>query len=263
MHPMLNIAVRAARSAGHVIDRNRHRIADLTIESKQRNDFVSEVDRQAEARIVETLLRAYPDHAILAEEGGVQGEPESAYRWIIDPLDGTTNFLHGLPHFAVSIALEHQGKLLLGLVYNPVSEELFVAERGNGAYLNNRRIRASKRRGLDGALLATGIPFNQDRNFERFIDTISGFYGPIAGVRRFGSAALDLAYVACGRYDGYWEYGLKTWDMAAGALLVREAGGVVIEPSGGEDYLTSGNVIAANPKLTHQMLQSIQQATAD
>ncbi|HHQ69605.1 MAG TPA: inositol monophosphatase [Halothiobacillaceae bacterium] len=261
MHPMLNIAVRAARSAGDIIDRNRHRITDLTIESKQRNDYVSDVDRQAEASIINTLTRAYPDHAILAEESGDQGQGESDYRWIIDPLDGTTNFLHGIPHFAVSIALEHQGKLLLGLVYNPVTEELFVAERGNGAFLNNRRIRVTKRRGLEGALLATGIPFNQDRNFKRFIDTTSAFYGPISGVRRFGSAALDLAYVACGRFDGYWEYGLKPWDVAAGALLVREAGGVVIDTDGSDSYLKTGNVIAANPKLTHQMLQTIKQAT--
>ncbi|MGM0690642.1 MAG: inositol monophosphatase family protein [Pseudomonadota bacterium] len=256
-HPMLNIAVRAARAAGSVISRSRDRVNDLTIESKKRNDFVSEVDHQAEAAIIDTLLRAYPDHAILAEESGAAGQEGAEFRWIIDPLDGTTNFLHGIGHYAVSIALERQGRLELGVIYNPVNQELFTAERGGGAFLDNRRIRVAPRKGLDGALLGTGIPFRDDQNLERYIATLRALHGPIAGIRRPGSAALDLAYVAAGRFDGFWEFGLKPWDMAAGVLLVREAGGVVIDNQGGDDYLDSGNVICANPKLVHAMLQAI------
>ncbi|MFW5954965.1 MAG: inositol monophosphatase family protein [Guyparkeria sp.] len=259
-HPMLNIAVRAARAAGSIISRSHHRVNDLTIESKRRNDYVSDVDRQAEGAIIDTLLRAYPDHGILAEESGAGGREGSDYRWIIDPLDGTTNFLHGIPHYAVSIALEYQGRLELGVVYNPVNQELFTAERGGGAFLDNRRIRVAPRKGLEGALLGTGIPFRDDQNLERYIATLRALHGPIAGIRRPGSAALDLAWVACGRFDGFWEFGLKPWDMAAGVLLIREAGGVVIDTQGGDGYLASGNLIGANPKLTHVMLQAISKA---
>lgn len=257
---MLNIAVRAARAAGSVISRSHHRISDLTIESKRRNDYVSDVDRQAEGAIIDTLLRAYPDHGILAEESGAGGQEGSEFRWIIDPLDGTTNFLHGIPHYAVSIALERHGRLELGVIYNPVNQEMFTAERGGGAFLDNRRIRVTPRKGLEGALLGTGIPFRDDQNLERYIATLRALHGPIAGIRRPGSAALDLAYVAAGRFDGFWEYGLKPWDMAAGVLLVREAGGVVIDTQGSDEYLDNGNVICANPKLTHAMLQAISKA---
>jgi len=257
---MLNIAVRAARAAGSVISRSRDRVNDLTIESKKRNDFVSDVDHQAEAAIIDTLRRAYPDHAILAEEAGASGEDGAEYRWIIDPLDGTTNFLHGIGHYAVSIALERRGRLEIGVIYNPVNQELFTAERGAGAFLDNRRIRVSPRKGLDGALLGTGVPFTDDQNLDRYLATLKALHGPIAGIRRPGSAALDLAYVAAGRFDGFWEFGLKPWDMAAGVLLVREAGGLVVDHRGGEDYLANGNVICANPKLAHVMLQRISKA---
>ncbi len=259
---MLTMAVRAARAAGTVISRATDHVADLTIESKQRNDFVSEVDRQAEHAIIDILKRAYPDHHFLGEESGDTGSELSEYRWIIDPLDGTTNFLHGLPHYAVSIALEYQGRLELGVIYNPSNQELFTAERGGGAFLNNRRIRVAGLRSLEGALLGTGFPFRADQDVERYLKTFRALHGPLSGIRRAGSAALDLAYVASGRLDGFWEFGLLPWDMAAGILMVREAGGIVIDFSGKEEFMTSGNVIAANPKITHAMLKAISTSLA-
>ncbi|HQS02585.1 MAG TPA: inositol monophosphatase family protein [Halothiobacillus sp.] len=261
-HPMLTMAVRAARAAGTVISRATDHVADLTIESKQRNDFVSEVDRQAEHAIIDILKRAYPDHHFLGEESGDTGSELSEYRWIIDPLDGTTNFLHGLPHYAVSIALEYQGRLELGVIYNPSNQELFTAERGGGAFLNNRRIRVAGLRSLESALLGTGFPFRADQDVERYLKTFRALHGPLSGIRRAGSAALDLAYVASGRLDGFWEFGLLPWDMAAGILMVREAGGIVIDFSGKEEFMASGNVIAANPKITHAMLKAISASLA-
>ncbi|MBN2855833.1 MAG: inositol monophosphatase [Halothiobacillaceae bacterium] len=259
---MLTMAVRAARAAGTVISRATDHVADLTIESKQRNDFVSEVDRQAEHAIIDILKRAYPDHHFLGEESGDTGSELSEYRWIIDPLDGTTNFLHGLPHYAVSIALEYQGRLELGVIYNPSNQELFTAERGGGAFLNNRRIRVAGLRSLESALLGTGFPFRADQDVERYLKTFRALHGPLSGIRRAGSAALDLAYVASGRLDGFWEFGLLPWDMAAGILMVREAGGIVIDFSGKEEFMASGNVIAANPKITHAMLKAISTSLA-
>lgn len=259
-HPMLTMAVRAARAAGTVISRATDHVADLTIESKQRNDFVSEVDRQAEHAIIDILKRAYPDHQFLGEESGDSGQADSAYRWIIDPLDGTTNFLHGLPHYSVSIALEYQGRLELGVIYNPSNQELYTAERGGGAFLNNRRIRVAGLRNLEGALLGTGFPFRLEQDIDAYLKTFRALHGPLAGIRRAGSAALDLAYVAAGRLDGYWEFGLRPWDIAAGVLMVREAGGVVVDFSGKEEFMTNGNLIAANPKITHAMLKSISQS---
>jgi myo-inositol-1(or 4)-monophosphatase len=259
---MLTMAVRAARAAGTVISRATDHVADLTIESKQRNDFVSEVDRQAEHAIIDILKRAYPDHHFLGEESGDTGSELSEYRWIIDPLDGTTNFLHSLPHYAVSIALEYQGRLELGVIYNPSNQELFTAERGGGAFLNNRRIRVAGLRSLEGALLGTGFPFRADQDVERYLKTFRALHGPLSGIRRAGSAALDLAYVASGRLDGFWEFGLLPWDMAAGILMVREAGGIVIDFSGKEEFMASGNVIAANPKITHAMLKAISTSLA-
>ncbi|ACX97002.1 inositol monophosphatase [Halothiobacillus neapolitanus c2] len=257
---MLTMAVRAARAAGTVISRATDHVADLTIESKQRNDFVSEVDRQAEHAIIDILKRAYPDHQFLGEESGDSGQTESAYRWIIDPLDGTTNFLHGLPHYSVSIALEYQGRIELGVIYNPSNQELYTAERGGGAFLNNRRIRVAGLRNLEGALLGTGFPFRPEQDLDAYLKTFRALHGPLAGIRRAGSAALDLAYVAAGRLDGYWEFGLQPWDIAAGVLMVRESGGVVVDFSGKEEFMTSGNLIAANPKITHAMLKAISQS---
>lgn len=255
MQPMLNIAVRAARAAGDVIMRRLDRLDTIAVETKQRNDFVSEVDREAEARIIRILRRAYPDHGILAEESG-ESEGDG-HVWIIDPLDGTTNFLHGFPHFAVSIALAHGGRLEQAVIYDPVRQELFAASRGAGATLNDHRIRVAGRRGLEGALLGTGFPFRDDQPGEVYLDLLREFMRRTAGIRRPGSAALDLAYLAAGRIDGFWELGLSRWDIAAGALLVREAGGIVGDLRGGDDYLASGDVVAANPKLYHAMMQVI------
>ncbi len=257
MQPMLNIALRAARHAGDFIVRKINKLPELRVEVKAQNDYVSEVDREAEARIIEDLLKAYPGHGILAEESGaIEGDGE--FRWIIDPLDGTTNYLHGLPHYAVSIACEHRGRLAHGVIYDPYRQELFAASRGDGATLNNRRIRVSNPKKLDATLLATGFPFRNPAQLDEFLRVFSAFFTSASDIRRAGSAALDLAYVAAGRLDGYWESGLQSWDLAAGALLVREAGGLVTDYNGNEHFLENGQVVAANPKLITEMLRSIQ-----
>jgi myo-inositol-1(or 4)-monophosphatase len=255
MNPMLTIAVRAAREAGRIITRNFNRIDRLTISDKGSNDFVSEVDRNAEAVIINLLREKYPNHAILAEESGKHGADD--YLWIIDPLDGTTNFLHGFPQFAVSIALKIKGRLEVGVVYDPVSEEMYTACRGEGALLNDKKIRVSSRKGLDGALLGTGLPYRDFRFTENYMGMLKELIKHSAGVRRPGSAALDFAYVAAGRMDGFWELGLCEWDFAAGALLVREAGGLVTDIGGGERHFETGNVIAGNIKVHNAMLKCI------
>ncbi|MES9816075.1 MAG: inositol monophosphatase family protein [Candidatus Thiodiazotropha sp.] len=255
MNPMLTIAVRAAREAGRIITRNFNRIDRLTISDKGSNDFVSEVDRNAEAVIINLLREKYPHHAILAEESGKQGADD--YIWIIDPLDGTTNFLHGFPQFAVSIALKIKGRLEVGVVYDPVSEEMYTACRGEGALLNDKKIRVSGRKGLNGALLGTGLPYRDFRFTDNYMGMLKALIKDSAGVRRPGSAALDFAYVAAGRMDGFWELGLREWDFAAGTLLVREAGGLVTDIGGGERYLETGNVIAGNIKVHNAMLKCI------
>ncbi|KPV40469.1 inositol monophosphatase [Thiohalorhabdus denitrificans] len=256
MHPMLTTAVRAARSAGDLIVRAFDRLDELTVDTKGPHDFVTQVDRAAEETIVNALHKAYPDHAIVGEEGGVHREG-SRYRWIIDPLDGTTNFLQGLPHFAVSIALEEDGKLDQAVIYDPVKNDLFVASRGAGAQLNERRIRMPERKGLDGTVLATGFPFKYPELMEAYLDTFRAYVRHTSGIRRWGSAALDLAYTACGRYDGFWEFKLNPWDMAAGALIVREAGGIVTDFEGGDDFFTSGNILAASPRVHRPMLAEL------
>jgi len=255
MHPMLNIAIRAARAAGDSIVREMDRVSDISVDIKGKNDFVTEVDRQAEYIIIETIKKAYPDHAFLGEETGKSGESECL--WIIDPLDGTTNFLHGIPHFAVSIALEHKGHLDQAVIYDPVKQELFTASKGKGAQLNNKKIRVSSQKTLDGALLATGFPFGDSQSVDKFIASFKTLFPKIAGIRRPGVASLDLAYVACGRFDGFWEYGLKPWDIAAGVLIVQEAGGINSDMSGGEDFMESGDIISANPKLIKEMFKNI------
>jgi myo-inositol-1(or 4)-monophosphatase len=255
MHPMLNIAVRAARTAGDLIVRHLDRVDQLTVTSKHRNDFVTEVDRQAEQAIIRVLRKAYPDHGILAEESGTQTGDE--YCWIIDPLDGTTNFLHGFPQFAVSIALRNQGRIEQGVVYDPLRQELFTATRGSGAQLNNRRIRVSRLTGLEGALLGTGFPFKMQEYLDAYLAMFRSLFTDTAGIRRAGAAALDLAYVAAGRLDGFWEIGLKPWDMAAGALLIQEAGGIVGDFAGGHTFLDNGNVAAGNPKVFAAIIRAI------
>ncbi len=256
MHPMLTIAVKAARRAGHIINRASQDLDLLTVRSKSHNEFVSEVDHAAEQAIVETLLAAYPDHAILAEERGAQGR--SDYVWIIDPLDGTTNFLHGFPQYSVSIALSHRGVLSQAVVYDPTRNELFTASRGRGAFLNDRRIRVSRRAKLAEALIGTGFPFRDFTLAEPYLKIFGDLLPRTAGLRRPGSAALDLAYVAAGRYDGFFEAGLKPWDMAAGALLILEAGGLIADFDGEDRYLETGNVVGGNPKVFAQLLQVIQ-----
>ena len=256
MHPTLNIAVKAARRAASVINRASTQLDLLTVQSKSPNDFVTEVDRAAEAAIIEVLRDAYPEHAILAEESGSSGDSE--YCWIIDPLDGTTNFIHGFPQYAISIALARNDVLEQAVVFDPVRNELFTASKGGGAFLNDRRIRVSRRIKLMDSLIGTGFPFRQNDNIEPYIGAFRELTQKTAGIRRPGAAALDLAYVACGRLDGFWEAGLSSWDMAAGALLILEAGGLVTDFGGGSDYLDSGRLVAGTPKVFAQLLPIVQ-----
>ncbi|OGT06184.1 MAG: inositol monophosphatase [Gallionellales bacterium RBG_16_57_15] len=255
MHPMLNIAVKAARRAGNLIHRSADKIDHLTVTRKSHADFVSEVDRAAEQTIIQTLLDAYPDHAILAEESGSQGESE--YLWIIDPLDGTTNFLHGLPQFAVSIALQHKGIITQAVVYDPVKNELFTATRGRGAFLNDKRIRVTRRVQLADSLIGTGFPYTRFEHMDAYMAIFRDLMQKTAGLRRPGSAALDLAWVATGRYDGFFETGLKPWDIAAGCLLITEAGGMVSDLHGSNTYLKTGHLCAGNPDIHAQLLKAI------
>ena len=261
MHPMLNIGIRAARAAGEIIIRNLEQVSDIQVHEKGLNDFVSEVDKKAEAVIIDTILKAYPRHSILAEESGHSGEGD--YQWIIDPLDGTTNYLHGFPQFAVSIGLKHGGNLEQAVIYDPMRQELFTATRGSGAYMNNRRIRVSKRKELNGALLGTGFPFGNNYKLEVFIKTFRALFPVAAGIRRAGAAALDLAYVASGRLDGFWEYGLKPWDMAAGALLIQEAGGIVTSINNDSNFMKSDNILTANTKLHEVMVKVLATSLAE
>jgi len=255
MHPMLNTAVKAARRAGSLINRASQDLDRLTVRHKNANDFVSEVDQLAEQAIIEILLDAYPKHAILAEESGSRGESE--FQWIIDPLDGTTNYLHSFPQYAVSIALLHKGVPTQAVVYDPVRNDLFTATRGAGAFRNDRRIRISKRTQLKDALIGTGFPFRDFTHMDAYMAMFKDMIQKTSGVRRPGSAALDLAYVAAGHLDGFWEIGLSPWDIAAGALLVTEAGGLVGDFEGNETYLDSGNIVAGNPKIFAQVLQTL------
>jgi myo-inositol-1(or 4)-monophosphatase len=261
MHPMLNIAIRAARSAGNIIIRSLQHVEHLEVTTKGRNDFVSDVDRLAEQEIINTIHKSYPEHAILAEESGNQGENDVV--WVIDPLDGTKNFLHGFPHYCVSIAIRVKGKIEHGVIYDPLRDELFSASRGAGAKLNDRRIRVSKRKELAGGLLATGFPFKYPQHFSSYLDTFSAVFPQVADIRRTGSAALDLAYVAAGRLDGYWEIGLEKWDLAAGTLLLEEAGGVVSDFIGGDDYYENGNIVVGNLAIHKQILTSIAPCLTD
>ena len=260
MQPMLNIAIRAAHKAGDFIVRKINKLPDLKVEVKAPNDFVSEVDRQAESLIIEELLKAFPNHSILAEESGII-EGSDDFRWIIDPLDGTTNYLHGFPHYAVSIACEHEGRLQHAAIYDPFKQELFAASRGDGATLNNRRLRVASLKTTQVALLATGFPFRHPQQLDEFLHTFSAFFSKASDVRRAGSAALDLAYVAAGRLDGYWESGLESWDMAAGALIVREAGGLATDFSGDTNFLETGSVVAGNPRIIGDMLRTLELTT--
>ena len=258
MHPMLTTAVKAARRAGNIINRGARDLDLLTVTAKGPKDFVSEIDHAAEAAIVETLLAAYPDHAILAEEGTNKGKnPQADYVWIIDPLDGTTNFLHGFPQYCVSIALAHKNVVQQGVIYDPVRNDLFTATRGRGAFLNDRRMRVSRRVHLRDCLIGTGFPFRDGSYLDTYLAMMKTMITQTAGLRRPGAAALDLAYVAAGFYDGFWEVGLNPWDVAAGSLLILESGGLIGDLAGDDNYLHGGQVIAANPKVFAQMVAAL------
>ena len=255
MQPLLNIAVRAARRAGEIIVRALERVDTLTITAKGRNDYVTEVDQAAEREIIASIRKFYPDHAFLAEESGVSGNSDTV--WIIDPLDGTTNFLHAMPIFAVSIACQIRGRLEHAVVYDPMRQEFFTASRGEGAQLEGKRIRVSSQRTLEGALIGTGLPFRMGAgHVDAYLAMLKVVMSTAAGVRRPGAAALDLAYVAAGRLDGFWEFGLSPWDTAAGTLLIQEAGGRVGTPAGSE-YALGPNVFAGNPKVYEELLAAL------
>lgn len=253
---MLNIAVRAARRAGSIINRAALSGDVLEVRSKRANDYVTQVDRAAEEAIIEIVRKAYPDHGFLAEESGA-AEAGAEYRWIIDPLDGTTNFIHGFPQYCISIGIEHRGALAHAVIYDPVKNELFTASKGRGAFLNDRRVRVSKCLRLQDALIGTGFPFKEVSRLELYTRQLTRFMQTSAGVRRAGAAALDLAYVACGRLDAFWELGLSPWDMAAGALLIQEAGGLVGDLQGEAGFMKSGDICAATPKLFPTLLEAL------
>lgn len=247
--PVLNVMVTAARKAARGLNRDFGEVEQLQVSVKGPGEFVSTADLRAERTLKTELLRARPGYGLLMEEGGATEGSDPHHRWIVDPLDGTTNFLHGIPHFAISIALERDGEVVAGVVYEPTRDEMFWAEKGVGAYLNDRRLRVSARRQLGDAVIGTGIPFRERGDHPAYIATLARVMGATSGVRRLGAAALDLAYVAAGRFDGFWEFGLFPWDVAAGLLLVREAGGFVSDLSGGQTMMTSGDVLAANGHL--------------
>ena len=255
-HPMLNIAVKAARAAGAIINRASMDLDILKISTKSPNDFVTEVDQMAEQAIIETILQAYPDHGILAEESGREhGAKHSEFVWIIDPLDGTTNFIHGFPVYCVSIALTHRGVVQQAVVYDPTRNDLFYATKGRGAYLNDKRLRVSKRTRMSDALVGTGFPFRRGDNPKRYLKMFEEVMNQVAGLRRPGAAALDLCYVAAGYYDAFFETGLQPWDVAAGSLIITEAGGLIGNFTGESDFLHQREVVAGSPKIYGQMVQ--------
>ena len=258
LHPLLHTAVKAARRAGSIINRAARDLDGLAVTAKRKNDFVTEVDRAAEHEVIETIRKAYPDHAFLAEESGASGRSE--FTWIIDPLDGTTNFIHGFPQYAVSIGLRHRETITQAVVYDPTKNELFTASRGRGAYLDDRRLRVAKRASIAEALIGTGFPFKELAHLDEFLRTFKAVTENAAGVRRAGAAALDLAYVAAGRLDGFWETGLAPWDTAAGSLLILEAGGLISDYQGEANYLDSGQVVCGSPKVFAQLLALVQAA---
>ena len=247
--PTLTVMISAARKAARALVRDFGEVEQLQVSLKGPSDFVTNADMKAEKTLIHELLHARPDYGVIAEESGVTHGVDTRHYWIIDPLDGTLNFMHGIPHFAISIGLVRAGEVVAGLVYNPVSDDMYVAEKGQGAFHNSRRMRVSGRRDMHEAMLATGIPYHARPGHDRFLQEMSALMPAVAGIRRLGSAALDLAFVAAGKFDGFWESHLKPWDIAAGILLVREAGGFVTEINGGDKMLESGNVLAANAHL--------------
>ena len=263
MHPMLNIAVRSARAAGNVIVRAFEQDDKIEVDLKGTNDFVTNIDVIAEKTIVDSIQKSYPSHSIIGEECGLIEGTDNDYQWIIDPLDGTTNFVKGIPHFAVSIALKVKGKLDQAVIYDPIRGELFTASRGKGAQLNGFRIRVKQSKELSGAILATGFPFKQKQHMNAYLEMFKALFVKTSDMRRAGSAALDLAYVAAGRVDGFFEIGLKPWDTAAGELLVIEAGGLVTDFTGGHNHANSGNIVASSSRLLKEILKDIRPHLGD
>jgi myo-inositol-1(or 4)-monophosphatase len=256
MHPMLNTAIKAARRAGAII--NRASLAGgFEVTAKRANDFVTEIDKAAEMAIIDIVRQAYPDHGILAEESGENAGTKDEYTWVIDPLDGTTNFIHGFPQYCVSIGVRFRGQITHAVIYDPMKNELFTGSKGRGAFLDDRRVRVTKCAHLKESLIGTGFPFKELDRIDLYMRQIRTMMVSSAGVRRAGAAALDLAYVACGRLDGFWEMGLSKWDMAAGSLIVREAGGLVGGLTGEDDWYESGDIVAATPKVFAQLLEAI------
>jgi myo-inositol-1(or 4)-monophosphatase len=260
LSPALNVMIAAARKAGRGLIRDFGELENLQVSMKGPGDFVTAADQRTERLLIEELKKARPGYPFLLEESGVIDGPDKSHRFIIDPLDGTTNFMHGIPHFAISIALEREGQIVSGVIFNPVSNDLFVAEKSHGAFLNDKRLRVAARKQVKDTLSATGIPFMGKDGHQRFLAELAAVMGASTGVRRFGSAALDLAWVAAGRYDAFWERGLKPWDIAAGMLMVREAGGVITDMNGGEKALETGDVLAANETLHPQFLKLLKDA---
>lgn len=255
MHPLLNVAVEAAHSAANIQRRQMQRVDAIPFERKARHDYVTEVDKACEEEIVREIKRFYPDHSFLGEEGGRQGDNESV--WIIDPLDGTSNYMHGIPHFAISIALQVKGRTEHAVVYDPMRDELFTASRGKGAFLNQKRLRVSSRSSLENAILATAFPYRQRGRLQAYARVFQAIFAQVDDFRRAGSASLDLAWVAAGRLDGFFELGLEPWDVAAGAMIVREAGGVVMDWDGNDSFEESGSILAAPYKVMTAMRQVV------
>lgn len=260
MHPMLNIAIQAVRQSSKIILRYVDQMDKIEVSEKSQNDLVTQVDRLSEEAIIEIIREKYPNHTILAEESGLKTSEQSEYCWIIDPLDGTKNFVHGFPQFAISIALTRNHQLEIAAVYDPIRQELFTATRGQGAYLNSRRIRVSQVKKMGDALIGTGFPFRDKSHFTFYLNTFQAVFPKASGVRRAGAAALDLAYVAAGRLDGFWEAALKPWDMAAGVLMIKEAGGMVSDFQNEGNFLNNGNIVAGNPKIHKELVALIQQS---
>ena len=260
--PILNVMTAAVRKAGRPLIRDFGELEHLQISMKGPADFVTSADVRTESLLIEELTRVRPGYGFLAEESGAIEGKDKSHRFIIDPIDGTTNFMHGVPHFAISVGLEREGQLVAGVIYNPVTDDLFVAEKNHGAYLNNKRLRVAGRKELSGCLLATGFPFMGRPGHEQALAELTLMMNQTAGIRRFGTASLDLAYVAAGRFDGFWERGIQAWDMAAGILLVREAGGMIADLDGGQDMLTKGTILVANEYLQPQLLKALKSVKA-
>lgn len=254
MHPMLNIAIQAARQASKIMLRALDQMDKIEITEKSSNDFVTQVDRVSEEIIIQHIQKAYPHHAILAEESGHLTTKDDEYCWVIDPLDGTRNFMQGYPQFSISIALLKRNVVELGLVYDPIRQELFTATRGQGAYFNSRRMRISANKKLSSTLIGTGFPYKNKDSIKTYLNTFEKVFTHCGDIRRAGSAALDLAYVACGRLDGFWESNLQIWDIAAGSLMIKESGGIVTDLQNGDTYLTTGNILAGNPRAHKELL---------